>query len=92
MAFVQKIRALSLCTETQARDVWDLFHLMNAYKIKDIDKEHLAQACTNACKISFSDFKDQAIAFFPADLQEQYNRKAWEMIQLKVIEYLELLQ
>lgn len=92
IAFEQKIKALSLRTETQARDVWDLFHLINAYGIKSVDKDHLSRACINACNINFSDFKDQVIAFFPADLQIQYNTTTWETIQLKVIEYLEALQ
>ncbi len=89
IAFKQKIRALSLRNETQARDVWDIFHLINAYGIKEGDKNHIANACANACNISFSDFKDQVIAFFPLDLQSQFTRESWEMIQLKVIEYLE---
>ena len=92
IAFKQKIRALALRTETQARDVWDLFHLMNAYGIKETDKEHLAKACENACTISFSDFKDQVLAFFPVDLQVQYNPETWNKIQLKLIDYLESLQ
>ena len=50
------------------------------------------QACENACNISFSDFKDQVIAFFPPDLQSQYDNEAWNKIQLKVIEYLESLK
>ncbi len=92
IAFKQKIRALSLRTETQARDIWDLFHLINAYGVKEGDGEHLIQACENACSINFNDFKDQVLAFFPADLQSQYNHEAWNTIQLKVIEYLESLQ
>ena len=35
IAFKQKIRALASRTETQARDIWDLFHLINAYRIKE---------------------------------------------------------
>jgi predicted nucleotidyltransferase component of viral defense system len=92
IAFQQKIHALAMRTETQARDIWDLFHLINAYGITDVDKMYLVQACENACNISFSDFKDQVIAFFPVDLQGQYNREIWDSIQLKVIEYLETLK
>ncbi len=93
IAFKQKIRALSSRTETQARDVWDLFHLINAYGIKEGDGEHLAKACENACNINFSDFKDQVLAFFPLDLQSQYNNQdAWVKVQLGVIEYLESLK
>jgi predicted nucleotidyltransferase component of viral defense system len=92
IAFKQKIRALSLRTETQARDIWDLFHLINAYGVKEGDGDHLKQACENACTISFNDFKDQVLAFFPAELQPQYTEEVWNTIQLKVIEYLEALR
>ncbi|MFI5333602.1 MAG: nucleotidyl transferase AbiEii/AbiGii toxin family protein [Chlamydiales bacterium] len=92
IAFKQKIRALASRTETQARDVWDLFHLISAYGIKEGDKEYLTKACENACNIGFSDFKDQVLAFFPIDLQPQYNQHVWDKVQLKVIEYLESLK
>jgi len=92
IAFKQKIRALALRTETQARDIWDLFHLINAYAVKEGDGEYIVKACENACNISFGDFKDQVLAFFPADLQMQYNYDTWEQIQLKVINYLESLR
>jgi len=92
IAFNQKIRALSMRNETQARDIWDLFHLINAYGVKEGDKHHLTQACENASSISFHDFKDQVLAFFPADLQSQYTFETWNTIQLKVIEYLESLK
>ncbi len=92
IAFKQKIRALASRTETQARDIWDLFHLMHAYRVKVEDREYLLKACENAYHISFPDFKDQVLAFFPADLQSQYNRETWNKIQLTVVEYLESLQ
>lgn len=92
IAFKQKIKALALRAETQARDVWDLFHLINAYAVQECDKEYLPQACENACNISYSDFKDQVLAFFPTDLQNQYTSAIWNQIQLKVIDYLELLK
>lgn len=92
IAFNQKVRALASRTETQARDIWDIFHLINAYKIKGGDHSYLAKACENACNISFGDFKDQVLAFFPSDLQSQYDREIWDKIQLKVLDYLESLQ
>ncbi len=92
VVFKQKIRALASRSETQARDIWDLFHLINAYGVKEVDSEYLTRACENACNISFGDFKDQVVAFFPADLQEQYDQVLWDKIQLKVVEYLETLK
>lgn len=88
IAFKQKVRALALRTETQARDIWDLFHLINAYGIKEGDGEYLSKACDNAFTISFREFKDQVLAFFPPDLQSQYTAEMWDQIQLKVIDYL----
>lgn len=92
IAFKQKIRALASRTETQARDIWDLFHLINAYGIKEGDGEYLTKACENAFTISFKEFKDQVLAFFPSDLQSQYNAEIWDQIQLRVIDYLEGLR
>lgn len=92
IAFKQKIRALALRSETQARDIWDLFHLINAYGALEGDGEYLTKACENIYSMSFSDFKDQVIAFFPPDMQNQYNSKIWDEIQLKVLEYLESIK
>lgn len=91
IAFKQKVKALAFRTETQARDIWDLFHLINAYGIKETDTQDLKKACENICNINFNDFKDQVLAFFPMELQTQYNQKTWETIQLKVIDCLESL-
>lgn len=92
IAFEQKVKALALRTETQARDIWDLFHLINAYEVKEIHKVHLDQACMNACNIQFSDFKDQVLAFLPVGLQEQYTPELWDQVQLAVLTYLESLR
>ncbi|HVX00595.1 MAG TPA: nucleotidyl transferase AbiEii/AbiGii toxin family protein [Candidatus Babeliaceae bacterium] len=91
-AFRQKISALASRTETQARDIWDLFHLIHAYGVKDKNNADLVKACENVHNISYNDFKDQVVAFFPEDLQSQYNRESWDTIQLKVLEYLESLK
>lgn len=92
LAFKQKIRALASRSETQARDIWDLFHLINAYRVKKEDDQYLTKACENACNIRFADFKNQVLAFFPPDLQTQYDHEAWDKIQLKVIDCLESLK
>ncbi|MBP7075185.1 MAG: nucleotidyl transferase AbiEii/AbiGii toxin family protein [Rhabdochlamydiaceae bacterium] len=92
IAFKQKIRALASRTETQARDIWDLFHLMNAYEVKDGDGQYLNKACENVCNINYGEFKDQVLAFFPPDLQSQYSLEVWEKIQIKVMDYLESLK
>jgi predicted nucleotidyltransferase component of viral defense system len=91
IAFKQKIKALAFRTETQARDIWDLFHLMNAYSIQQGNGENVKKAYENAYSINFSDFKDQVLAFFPLDLQTQYDEEMWTKIQLKVVDYLESL-
>jgi predicted nucleotidyltransferase component of viral defense system len=91
IAFKQKIRALASRSETQARDIWDLFHLINAYAIQEGEREYLTKACEKIYNINFSDFKDQVLAFFPPDLQGQYSSKTWDEIQLRVLEHLEAL-
>ncbi|NGX49668.1 MAG: hypothetical protein K940chlam5_01267 [Candidatus Anoxychlamydiales bacterium] len=87
-AYKQKIKALIGRSETQARDVFDLFHLisLNVQKPKltpsDIEK---AQMC--ACSITFEEFKSQVVAYLPHEYHSQYSDPIiWENIIYKVVE------
>lgn len=89
--YEQKIQALALRKETQARDVFDLHLLISSTaNLKPHGKEilmHLLQAKINAKSISFADFKGQVIAYLPEDYQNQYDDKlVWNNIQNTVIQ------
>lgn len=92
-AFLQKIWALLLRNQTQARDLFDLFHLLNSgVKIEKLPEEmrlQLAQAEENALSIDFETYKSQVVAYLPLDYQQQYSDPAiWNRIVFQVVDYL----
>lgn len=94
-AFIQKIWALILRTQTQARDIFDLAHLLNqGAKIASIPEEmrsRLPQAQENALAISYDMYKSQVVSSLPVDYQKQYSDFfIWEKMVLQVVDYLNL--
>lgn len=96
-AIHQKIEALALRSEVQARDIWDLDHL---FRIPGIDatplpkstRETLPQAIERALEVGYSEFKAQVVALLAPDHQETYgSRDAWENVCLLVNDRLEEL-
>lgn len=93
-AYQQKIRALALRTQTQARDIFDLYILLgrkdlNPTAISADIKSLLDQARTQAVSITFAEFKSQVLAYLPFEYQQQYdNPVLWDSIVLKVCEML----
>jgi predicted nucleotidyltransferase component of viral defense system len=90
-ALKQKIEALICRNQTQARDVFDIHHLLKmAVKLKKLTPEieiRLQEAETNALSLSFDDFKSQVISYLPYEYQEQYDDpKVWEKMIFEVIE------
>ncbi|MFV0339549.1 MAG: nucleotidyl transferase AbiEii/AbiGii toxin family protein [Parachlamydiaceae bacterium] len=88
-AFKQKVAALALRNETQARDLFDLFHLLNMgvneLLKENIPEEQLKTAIENAQSLTFKEFLGQVVAFLPLDYQEQYtNEELWDNMVLKV--------
>ena len=89
-AFSQKISALIHRTETQARDIFDLYLLMPIIKrrtnIKSrFSKSDIERAIENIATLGFKDFKGQVVAYLMADYQNYYNsEKIWNEIQTKV--------
>jgi predicted nucleotidyltransferase component of viral defense system len=94
-AYQQKIRALALRQQTQARDVFDLYLLQGNSNLKlNITPNEvillIPQAQSRALSISFSDFKGQVLAYLPFEYQQQYNDpQLWDLLVLKVCENLE---
>lgn len=82
-AIAQKIEALAHRTLTQARDVFDLHHLLFVArnpKIK-IPKNTMAKAISALHSISFSDYKSQVVSFLEKTQQSNFETvDAWQDI------------
>lgn len=94
--YEQKIKALILRSQTQARDIFDIYHLLNlGVDTKSVDiqiKEQKDLAQINAMSIDFEDFKGQVLAYLSEDNRQQYNSKVvWENIINTVLEALDQL-
>lgn len=96
-AFKQKISALAFRNETQARDVFDMVHLLNL----GVDGRHIigrfqgdiTKAIDNALTLTFDDFLGQVVAYLPLDYQEQYrDPEQWKKMVMTVVEVLEAQQ
>jgi hypothetical protein len=88
--FRQKVRALALRSETQSRDIFDLYLLIGSGNHFKLDKKTtaiLADAKSKAAGIDFADFKGQVIAYLPEDNQQEYDDESvWDVIVRTVIE------
>lgn len=89
-AFCQKINALIYRTEVQARDIFDLYLLLN----RDIQpiclpsslREKLGIAIDNALSVDFAEFKAKVVVYLMEEYQEYYDsNRLWTEIQTKVI-------
>jgi predicted nucleotidyltransferase component of viral defense system len=90
VAYRQKVGALADRTLTQARDVFDLYLLINSGVNKDLPDE-LKKCCLkaqeNAMSITFATFKSQVLGYLPVEYRAQYDsHSVWETIQLTVVE------
>lgn len=87
--FRQKVRALALRSETQSRDIFDLYLLINSGENFDLDKKTivlLKDAISKAQQIKFEDFKGQVIAYLSEDQQAEYDDESvWDVIVNTVI-------
>lgn len=83
-ALQQKIKALILRKETQARDIFDIYHLLQTQKVEVSNKftpDELQKAIENALAINFSEFKSQVISYLEPSYQSQYdNTDVWGTI------------
>jgi predicted nucleotidyltransferase component of viral defense system len=93
-AIAQKIAALAHRTETQARDVFDLAHLLATtgplVSLEPSTKRDLAAATDRALSVSYDDFSGQVTAFLEPEHRELYaSRDAWDSLQSSVLDALE---
>ncbi|MGD9109244.1 MAG: nucleotidyl transferase AbiEii/AbiGii toxin family protein [Gammaproteobacteria bacterium] len=89
-AYCQKVKALADRSETQARDIFDIYILLHTkIPISSLNrslKTYLDRAKNNALSISFADFKSQTVAYLMADHQNQYDSQdIWDNILLTVV-------
>ena len=82
----QKVRALSGRPETQARDVWDLEHLLRTTRadlapITPSLREAIKSAIERAASLPYEAFKAQVVPFLAPEHQELYGTlEAWSRI------------
>lgn len=91
-AIKQKIEALGGRTETQARDVYDLGHLLSRQKasLPKIASTTIAKAIECALSIDFDQFHGQVVEYLEGDAKAFYSGKsAWDRLQSQVISTLE---
>ena len=90
-AFRQKINALIHRSQTQARDIFDLDHLLRCGVIpKGLDiPAQWREAQQNALSLSYATFKSQVLSFLAPEYQAQYdNQQVWDEMVLRVVEAL----
>lgn len=91
-AIEQKIGALALRSETQARDLFDLELLMRRYpaamKPGCVKAETLQIAIERAMELPFAAFRDQVMPFLDRELADLYGPDVWDQMQRFVIERL----
>jgi predicted nucleotidyltransferase component of viral defense system len=96
-AFAQKVSALALRGQVQARDLFDLKLLLDAggaeQPLPAPATSNLAAAIDNALMVDYAAFAGQVLAFLEPEYQEHYgNRHAWGALQEQVVDALEALR
>ncbi len=88
-AMLQKVRALAGRSETQARDVWDLDHLIRTTSgdprpLPSGERALLTEAFERALSLDYDVFKAQVVPYLSAEDQVDYGtRDAWKrMLEL----------
>jgi predicted nucleotidyltransferase component of viral defense system len=92
-AFRQKVGALAHRREPQARDVFDLHHLIaigaGADSFREAGRRVAELASANALRVDFTTFKSQVLAYLHPEEQARYDSASvWESIVLEVVEAL----
>jgi len=90
-AYEQKLQALITRSTTQARDIFDLYLLINSGVDVSISnhslKNRLPEAQSNALAIDFNVFKSQVLSYLHPEYRDQYDSQSvWESIVLNVVE------
>lgn len=93
VAIRQKIRALADRSETQGRDIFDIYLLLPYFdeaKLRSISKPSLEKAYHRTFEIDLERFRSSVLNYLSEDDMKMYDRKeVWEEIQTKVGEAIE---
>ncbi len=92
-AMRQKVGALAGRREIQARDVFDLHHVLaigtDAVGLAAVDARVVTRAAANALSVDFGTFKSQVLAYLPPEDQLRFDSPAvWDSMVLEVVEAL----
>jgi predicted nucleotidyltransferase component of viral defense system len=92
-AFRQKVGALAGRAETQARDVFDLHHLLAvgaaAGVVADLDEAVRERAAANALSVDFGRFKGQVLGYLAPGDQARFDAPSvWDSMVLEVVQAL----
>jgi predicted nucleotidyltransferase component of viral defense system len=92
-ALRQKVGALAGRPQTQARDVFDLHHLLAIGTGEDVfgvlEERILASASAKALSVDFGMFKSQVLAYLPPEDQARFDSSlVWDSMVLEVVEAL----
>ncbi len=84
--WLQKILALAHRTQTQARDIFDLYLLMEKKpQHHNMDPIILEKACKNIDALNYEDYKSQVIAYLLPEYQSQFDTPdIWQQIVTQV--------
>ena len=93
-ALRQKVGALAHRAETQARDIFDLHHLLATgaprVALRGLDPDTLDEARARSASINFAAFKSQVLSYLAAGDQPRFDSAdVWETMVLEVLEALE---
>lgn len=96
-ALRQKLGALARRAETQARDIFDLHHLIAAGALANVvqtlNPEDAAKARANAMTIDSATFKGQVLAYLAPEDQAYYgSASVWDTVVLEVVTALETVR
>ena len=93
-AIQQKIAALALRSETQARDAFDLELLLRGLRgttEQGVESETARAAAERVRELPFAAFRDQVLPFLDPNMAELHDRASWEQIRHFVARRLEEL-
>ncbi|MEX2204577.1 MAG: nucleotidyl transferase AbiEii/AbiGii toxin family protein [Actinomycetota bacterium] len=96
-AIEQKVKALALRSQTQARDVFDLELLFRTHRDTsqqgEIEPNIIKAAVDRASGLSFEDFREQVVPFLDPEVAELHDdQSAWKQMQTFVAKRLSELQ
>jgi predicted nucleotidyltransferase component of viral defense system len=89
----QKVGALAGRRETQARDVFDLHHLLAGGAatagLASLDDDVAERASANALSVDFETFRSQVLSYLDPEVRTPFDsRAAWDAVVLEVVEAL----